>query len=205
MRAKGKAKTAKKFGYLELTLTALAAGIIGFYLGAMVIDAYRSGQPETGKETISIGSGQQSDEFAAAKARIRVLEDETRADPGQYAAWVELGNLCFDTHQYEKAVAAYEAALKLDGSSADVWTDLGIMYRETGRFPKALEAFDKAIALNPGHDNARFNKGVVLLHDIKDREAALAAWEALVKVNPLAQTPEGGLVRDAINQVRNGR
>ncbi|HMM37539.1 MAG TPA: tetratricopeptide repeat protein [Desulfovibrio sp.] len=204
MTAKSKAKTAKRFGYLELVLTALAAGVIGFYLGAMVIDAYRSGQPGTGKETISIGTGQ-PDEFAAEKARIRVLEDATQADPGQYGAWVELGNLCFDTHQYEKAVAAYEAALKLNGSSPDVWTDLGIMYRETGRFQKALEAFDKAIALNPGHDNARFNKGVVLLHDIKDREAALAAWEALVKVNPLAQTPEGGLVRDAINQVRNGR
>ena len=135
-----------------------------------------------------------------AEIDVRAIE---RAD--DLAAWIELGNLAFDTHQPNKAAPAYEAALKLDPRNPDVWTDLGIMYRDLGRFRDAVAAFDKAVALDPGHDNARFNKGVVLLHDLKDRDGALEAWEGLVRVNPLAQTPDGRPLVDVIAETRKAR
>jgi len=65
-----------------------------------------------------------------------------------------------------------------------------------------LAAFDKAIALDPRHDNARFNKGVVLLHDLNDRAGALAAWEELVRIRPDARTPDGQLLSEVIKQAR---
>jgi len=191
----------KRFGWLELALTVLAAGAIGFYLGTVFLDAYRSGKPAQ-TQTTAVPQAAPAEDHAAEKARIRVLQAETTAHPDNAAAWVELGNLFFDTHQPAQAVGAYQTALKLGAGSADVWTDLGIMQRELGRFQEALAAFDKAIALDPRHDNARFNKGVVLLHDLNDRAGALAAWEELVRIRPDARTPDGQLLSEVIKQAR---
>ena len=141
----------KRFGWLELVLTALAAGAIGFYLGTVFLDAYRSGKPAQ-TQTAAVPQAAPAADHAAEKARIRVLQAETAAHPDNAAAWVELGNLFFDTHQPAQAVGAYQTALKLGAGSADVWTDLGIMQRELGRFQEALAAFDKAIALDPRQD-----------------------------------------------------
>ena len=80
---------------------------------------------------------------------------------------------------------------------------LGIMYRRSGQPQKAIEAFDRAIATDPKHENSRFNKGIVLMHDLNDREGAIAAWEELVEVNPNALTPNGSQpLKEMINRVR---
>lgn len=191
----------KRFGWLERALTALAAGAIGFYLGTVFLDAYRSGKPAPAQTAVA-SQAAPAEDHAEEKVRIRVLQAETAAHPENAAAWVELGNLFFDTHQPAQAVGAYETALKLGAGSADIWTDLGVMQRELGRFQEALASFDQAIALDPRHDNARFNKGVVLLHDLRDRAGALAAWEELVRIRPDARTPDGQLLSEVIKQAR---
>ena len=43
---------------------------------------------------------------------IAALEKETRSNPGNLEAWIELGNGYFDTNQYEKSIGAYTKALK---------------------------------------------------------------------------------------------
>ena len=191
----------KRFGWLELALTALAAGAVGFYLGTVFLDAYRSGRPATA-QTAAAPQAVPAEEHAEEKARIRVLQAETAAHPDNAAAWVELGNLFFDTHQPPQAVGAYQTAIRLGAGNADVWTDLGAMQRELGRFQEALASFDQAVVLDPRHDNARFNKGVVLLHDLGDRAGALAAWEELVRLRPDARTPDGQLLSEVIKQAR---
>lgn len=207
MKQPTQTKQAKRFGWPELLLTALAALLVGFYAGTVFVDAYRSGQAG-GAPTAQnqVPAAQAPDEsHQAERARIEILERQVQAKPGDLAAWVELGNLAFDTHQPDKAVPAYEAALKLDPRNPNVWTDLGVMYRDLGRFRDAVAAFDKAVALDPGHDTARFNKGVVLLHDLKDRAGAIEAWEGLLRVNPLAQTPDGRPLADVLDEVRKVR
>ena len=76
------------------------------------------------------------------------------------------------------------------------------MLREVQQPKKAVECFDAALKLNPNHQNALFNKGVVLLHDEHDRAGALAAWEQLLKVNPQASNPEGMPVRTMVDELR---
>ena len=72
------------------------------------------------------------------------------------------------------------------------------MYRRSNKPNEAIEAFDKAIAIDPQHPTARFNKGVVLLFDIKDKEAGLSVWQELVNMNPAATAPDGKLVSEII-------
>ena len=76
------------------------------------------------------------------------------------------------------------------------------MYRRSGNPKKAVEMFEKVIALDPQQENARFNKGIVLLHDLKDEEGAVAAWEGLLEINPVAMAPNGQSVDELIQQYK---
>ena len=91
-------------------------------------------------------------------AQIERIEKEVALTPGNAGSWTQLGNLCFDSGQYEKAIEAYQKSLSLEPNNADVWTDLGIMYRSTDRPHKAIEAFERAMTIDPKHQNSRYNK-----------------------------------------------
>ena len=133
---------------------------------------------------------------------IVALENETRSNPANLDAWIELGNAYFDTNQYEKSIDAYRKALEMDPSNANVWTDMGIMYRRNGNPQEAINSFDKAIEVDPKHEISRMNKGIVLLHDLKDTEGAIKAWEGLLEVNPIAMAPTGRSVDEMIQQIK---
>jgi cytochrome c-type biogenesis protein CcmH/NrfG len=134
--------------------------------------------------------------------QIAGLEFKTSQNPGDIAAWIQLGNLCFDADLPEKAIAAYDKALALSPNNADVLTDQGVMYRKAGKFDKAIQCFDKAVAVNPKHEIARFNKGIVLMHDLNDPKGAVKAWEELLAVNPLAMAPNGQSIDEMLKKMK---
>jgi cytochrome c-type biogenesis protein CcmH/NrfG len=135
-------------------------------------------------------------------ARIFELEKQTAQNPQSAEAWIQLGNLYFDTDNNEKAIGAYQNSLALKPDNANVLTDMGVMYRRSGKPAEAIKAFSKAIAVDPRHEVSRFNKGIVLMHDLKDREGALKAWEGLLEINPLAMAPNGQSVDQLIQHYR---
>lgn len=119
-----------------------------------------------------------------ALQRIPDLEQVVQRDPKIRAAWVDLGNAYFDTHQPQKAVAAYQKALELKGDDPDVLTDQGVMYRDLGQFDEAIANFRKANQVNPSHVQSLFNMGVVYLHNLHDVAKARAAWQKVVDTAP---------------------
>ena len=133
---------------------------------------------------------------------MTALEDEVKRNPANVGAWIQLGHMYFDRDLHEKAIHAYEKSLALSPDNTNVLTDLGIMYRRSGNPEKAVELFDRVIVLDPQQENARFNKGIVLLHDLKDTKGAIAAWEGLLKINPVAMAPNGQSVDQLIEQYR---
>ncbi|WP_027362388.1 tetratricopeptide repeat protein [Desulfospira joergensenii] len=136
-------------------------------------------------------------------ANILKLEEHLKKNPDDARAWTELGNLFFDTHRPADAIEAYTKALALEPGKPGVLTDLGVMYRRSGQPEKAVEAFDKAIQADPSFETARFNKGIVLMHDLEDMEAAVQAWEDLVKINPMALAPNGEPVKNLIDKMKS--
>ena len=181
--------------------------LVGFYLG-FTVHGLTGGKsaPQGGQQTAQpqMPPAQQEAPNPALADRIKAIEKQTQLEPANAAAWTELGNLYFDTHQPDKAITAYEKALTLDPRQPDVLTDQGVMYRQVGKFDKALECFNKAIAINPGHIIAQFNKSVVLEHDKHDKAGAIAALKELAAKNPKAVLPGGHTVDQAIQEMQAG-
>jgi len=123
-------------------------------------------------------------ESVEVASQIQTLKEIVKKDPNNLPAWVELGNLYFDSDRPKDAVEAYGRYLAIKPDNPDVRTDMGIMYRKMGQFDRALEEFRKAAQGDPKHANSRYNIGIVLLHDKHDIKGAITAWEDYLKVDP---------------------
>jgi len=195
------AQMERKFSKGELITAVVIALAVGFFAGTVVMELR---QPAAAKVQADSGPGVPADVSVSAEdqARITQLEIATATKPGDQGQWVDLGNMYFDTHQAQKAIAAYQKALALGKASPDVLTDLGIMQREAGQPQQALASFDAALKLNPRHENALYNTGVVLLHDTGDKAGAAKAWAQLLEVNPAAKTPDGRPLSGIVTELK---
>ena len=178
-----------------LMTSVVIALMVGFF-GGLVFGVYKSGT------SLPAGAGGQSSPNAGRAGMLAKLEERVRSNPNDTDAWIQIGHISFDSQQYERAIEAYEKALALKPNNAPVLTDLGVMYRRTQKPREAIKRFDQAIAADPKLEQPRFNKGIVLMHDLKDREGAIKAWEGLLAVNPLARAPNGQTVDEMVNQFK---
>lgn len=199
-------------GYIKTSnmyLVALLTLSIGF-LGGVLFSSYRMASITPAPQRMSAPPGMSGNAPSAnvqmskqqAETEAALLE-ATKTTPDNVKAWTQLGHFYFDSGKHAKAIEAYEKSLTLDPNRPDVWTDMGVMYRRLGNPEKAIESFEKALTLNARHEVAMFNKGVVLMHDLEDRKAALASWEALIQVNPNAKAPNGQLIRNMVAGLKN--
>jgi cytochrome c-type biogenesis protein CcmH/NrfG len=185
-----------------LFTTGIACLCIGFVAG-VPLTAYKtsglSAMPGRSAPGSGMGSGgaPSSSDLEAMEAALRRRANENPADP---AAWAQLGHLYFDAGRYDDAIQAYQEALERDPENGDLWTDLGVMHRRSGNPQQALESFDRAISLSPRHEIARFNRGIVLLHDLDRTEDGIRAWEALAEINPVFSTGDGRTLDQLIRQ-----
>lgn len=183
---------------LALILALLLGLCLGRYLFPNQSDADFAGQKRP--------LGQNSDMSAAVAPTQQLLqsifqhEESVRRDPKNVEGWEHLGNLYYDAGESQKAVNAYLKALELSPGNVSVIVDCGIMYLQLGKPETAVEFFDKALAIDAKHENALFNKGVVLYHHLNKKSEALASWRALAAVNPGFKAPSGQPISDMIDE-----
>lgn len=190
----------------NLILAVLIALVVGF-VGGVFFSIYRSSSiapPSPGTGGMPPPGQQQTSGpmplTPQKRAEIEGLKAMAAKTPDNPEAWIQLGHVYFDAGQHAEAIEAYEKALAIAPSSANILTDLGVMYRRNKQPEKAIASFDRAIQVDRRHEIARFNKGIVLLHDLGDLEGALAAWRELVELNPNAKAPNGQTVKALIQQ-----
>jgi cytochrome c-type biogenesis protein CcmH/NrfG len=175
-------------------LVVVIAFLVGFITGATV--AILKGTKEVEKPAV-VQKPQMApmplpkgpDPIEAA-SKIQSLKEIVKKDPKNLPAWIELGNLYFDSGQPKEAIEAYRQYLAVKPDNSDVRTDMGIMYRALGEFDRAIEEFKKAAQSDPKHINSRYNIGIVLLHDKGDIKGAIKAWEEYLKVDPKGEKAE---------------
>jgi len=178
-----------------LMTSVVVALMVGFF-GGLIFGIYKT---SSGLPTAQSGGAPGDDGRAQM---FQALTAKVRQDPNDAAAWIQLGHLNFDRNAVPEAIEAYEKALALQPENAPVRTDLGIMYRRAKRPEDAIREFDRAIVIDPKLENARFNKGIVLLYDLNDKAGAIQAWEELLKINPVAMAPNGQSVDELITHYR---
>ncbi|MDJ0623550.1 MAG: tetratricopeptide repeat protein [Desulfocapsaceae bacterium] len=188
----------KKTARNNSTAIYIALAFIAGFLAGTAFAVFKSDPMVTNQQA----SSQQSNMSEQQSRAIANLEGEVTNNPERFQAWTQLGNLYYDTGQYDKAVKAYETSLDLHAGNANIWTDLGVMYRRTNRSEKAIEAFDKAISMDPTHEVSRLNKGIVLMYDLNDPDGAIESWENLLQINPNATTGNGDSIREFVDQVK---
>jgi tetratricopeptide (TPR) repeat protein len=196
------AKIVKGYTKTVNTIWMVIIALIAGFSGGIVYSAYRN------SALLAASSSQATDSAPLSSQQQETLKtylQRTKANPKDTEAWTNLGHLYFDSGQYDLAVSAYEQSLALDSQRPDIWTDLGVMYRRSGRPEKAAASFDRAIAINPQHHIALFNKGVVMMHDLKDPQGALNAWERLIKIDPQAKTPSGQSIKELIDELKKNK
>ncbi len=176
--------------------TALIIGLIALVVGFIagnIYSVYKSGPGVTTRTPEQERSTRQL-------ARIFALEREVKSNPNNSTAWLELGNLYFDTNKYKDSIQAYNTHLSLKPGSPGVLTDLGIMYRRSGNPSEAIASFDRALELNPRHEPARFNKGIVLYYDVGFRDEAVKIWRELSESNPDYRTSDGRTIKEFLEK-----
>lgn len=187
-----------------LIVTIVLCLAIGFVCGALYSSfKLAQGKPAKGQASVQKeGPHEHPDLSMELSAKISEIQQFLKDHPDDAEAWTNLGNLYYDSDQAQNAIDAYEKSLALDPGRAGVITDLGTMYRRNNEPQKAIDAFDKAIAVDPSFETARFNKGVVLLHDLNDMEGCIKEWEAIVEINPMAMAPNGDSVDALIQRMK---
>src|SRR5262245_21796409 len=136
-------------------------------------------------------------------AQVQQLQERIKANPNDYDALVQLGNIHYDQRNYADAEGLYKKALAIRGDDLDVRTDLGTMLFYVNKYDEAITELNTVLAKNPTHGQALFNMGVVQLQRKKNPQAALQAWEKLVQTNP--NFPEITVVKDQIQKLKSSR
>jgi len=169
-------------------LSILIAFLVGFITGATVaiLRGTKGDERSTTPRKQQIASKPSLSDINPTELslKIQTLKDILKKDPKNLSALVELGNLYFDNNQPKEAIEAYSQYLAIKPDNPYVRTDMGIMYRNVGDFDRAIEEFKKAALSDPKHLNSRYNIGIVLLHDKRDIQGAIKAWEEYLKVDP---------------------
>ncbi len=123
-------------------------------------------------------------------------------NPEDMEALVFLANANFDIQRFENAEALYLRVLKIDPNNLHVRTDLASVYRNLDDPGKAVETLRVVLSLNPNHEVALYNIGIILLNDTEDLEGAAEVWERLVKINP--NDPLADALKAQVKRIRNG-
>lgn len=170
--------------YTAIVVALILGGLGGYLLRGSSTPAESSPVASTSSASLPppafTGSSQ-----PAPDAATRELQQRIDANPKDVAALIELGNISFDASRWPDAIGYYTRALNQTPANPDVRTDMGIAYYYSGDADRALKEFAQALKDDPRHAQTLFNVGVVKLNGKNDPKGAIAAWESLLKIDPM--------------------
>jgi len=120
-------------------------------------------------------------------------------DPDDVQANIGLGNLLFDSAQWDKAVDHYGRALAKEPGNPDVRVDMAVAYHNLGQDQRAREEIERVTRDHPDHKQAWLNLGVVSA-TMGDRAGAIRAWERYLALDP--NGPHATEIRAQIEELR---
>lgn len=105
-------------------------------------------------------------------------------DPMHAAAYINLGTLYYNRHDYILAERYYRKAVEVDPRYALAYFDLGNVLDETGRLPEAIRSYEAAISLAPTYADAHYNLALAFEKARQPRKA-LTHWQAYCRLDTM--------------------
>ena len=85
--------------------------------------------------------------------------------------------------RYDRAIADYTKAIKLDPKHAYAYHNRGIAYGDKGDYDHAIADYTQAIKLNPNYARAYYNRGIAY-GEKGDYDRAIADYDTAIRLNP---------------------
>jgi cytochrome c-type biogenesis protein CcmH/NrfG len=123
-----------------------------------------------------------------------------KSEPSNPQLLAQIGNLYYDAQQYKDAIDYYTRVLAIQPGNPDVRTDMGTAYYYLGDPDRAIQEFQTVLKSDPKHGQTLFNLGMVQWQGKGDAQAAVAAWENLLKVVP--DYPDRAKVQELITRAK---
>jgi cytochrome c-type biogenesis protein CcmH/NrfG len=173
----------------------VGGGVVAFAVLAGLALAYGLGARLPG-QTIT---GRQSETAAElAAARLRGLRDAVDAAPDDPAARIELARGLLGAQQGAAALRQFREAARLDPENPEPFAYSGWLIRLQGFPDQGLTLIDKAIEVAPDYPDARFFRGVILLRDRSQPDAAIGEFQRYLVAAP--DSPLAPQVRQLLAQ-----
>ncbi|KMP10665.1 hypothetical protein UR09_05545 [Candidatus Nitromaritima sp. SCGC AAA799-A02] len=135
-------------------------------------------EPEPSRDTVS----QPKNELKEPESKFQLSETP---DPDIF----KNGDYYFNTavfyqqsRDWEKALANYAKAARMDPGNADVYNNMGLIYKELGQYDKAVEEFMRTVFLDPNYAKAYNNIGVVYYIQ-KNYSGAIKNYRKAIDIN----------------------
>jgi lipoprotein NlpI len=93
------------------------------------------------------------------------------------------GSAYLDKRDYDRAIADYDQAIRLDPKNANVYTNRGNAYRSKGDYDRAIADQDQAIRLDPKYALAYNNRGSAY-GSKGDYDRAIADYDQAIRLDP---------------------
>jgi tetratricopeptide (TPR) repeat protein len=103
-------------------------------------------------------------------------------DPMHAAAYINLGTLFYNRHDYPQAERHYRKAIEVDPRYALAYFDLGNVLDETGRVQEAVQTYKTALQLAPTYADAHYNLALAF-EKLREPRKALKHWQAYVRLD----------------------
>ncbi len=115
--------------------------------------------------------------------RISELEKQVTANPNDFDKTLQLAHLLNDSGFNQRAIEYYDKYLAQFPNNPDVLVDQGVCYFELQDFDTAINKMEAAIKVNPTHQIAHFNLGIVN-YSANNVAVAKDWWQKAVNLNP---------------------
>ena len=133
---------------------------------------------------------QYNEAIAVLENTLVVIQDNenTTQNPTELAdlkvqSHYNLGLAYYQSGQIEKAIAAYQKAIKLEPNFADAYGGLGVIYWRSGNLDDAIRHCQKAIKITP--ENIEFHQNLTRIYWQKGMyHAAAVGYRIILELNP---------------------
>ena len=180
--------------WLLLVVGLAVGGMVGFALHSAIGPRGEAGMPAGPADILAGGSGGGAPGAGAGAGApqgmpaqvvqmVQAYKAALAKNPKDLEANIGLGNLEFDSAQWEKAIDYYTRSLAIDPRNADVRVDRAIAYHSSGQNDLAKKELLRVTREKPDHKNAWLNLGIVM-RETGDLTGAAGAWERYLELDP---------------------